>query len=210
MKVLIVDDHPIARRGLQELLVESLELADVTGVEDGAAALNVLADVRPDLILLDLHLPTHPRGAALCAQLRAASPASRIVLVTAFEQIGDIKQCLVAGADGCLLKDTSDGVFADSLRRIEAGETVLSPRLAERLAADHVGVLRGDGRVVRLSPRERQVLDILAEGCSNREIAERLVLAPTTVKDHIGSLLSKLGATSRLQAVLRASDAGLL
>lgn len=210
MKALIVDDHSIARRGIAQLLEAAFDLDECVGVDDGQAALKATPTVQPDLVIMDLQLPGNPRGRALCAQLRHQAPASVIVIVTAFDRGGEIKQCLAAGADGALLKDTSDGDMIDALRRIVSGEMVVSPGIAARLATDFVGVLRGDEEVVRLTTREREVLDLLAEGCSNREISERLVLSQATVKDYVGTLLRKLGATSRLQAVVRASEAGLL
>lgn len=210
MKALIIDDHSIARRGMAQLLRAGFELSDCVGVEDGEAALRITERLRPDLVITDLQLPGNPRGRELCAQLRATLPAAVIVLVTAFDRGAEIKQCLAAGADGALLKDTSDVDLVDALRRIMGGEIVISPGIAARLATDLVGILRGQDGDVRLTTREREVLDLLAEGLSNKEISERLVVSQGTVKDHVGALLRKLGATSRLQAVLRASEAGLL
>jgi len=210
MRALIVDDHPIARRGMASLLEATLDLTEVVGVADGAAALQAVQRSTPDLVLMDLQLPGNPHGRVLAAQLRSLAPGALIVVVTAFDRGNEIKQCLAAGADGALLKDTADADMSDALRRIVAGETVISPALAARLATDLVGILRGEDDVIRLTAREREVLDLLAEGCSNKEIGERLVLSQGTVKDHVGTLLRKLGASSRLQAVLRASDAGLL
>lgn len=208
---MIVDDHSIARRGIAQLLKAAFDdLSDCAGVEDGATAVQVAARLRPDLVVTDLALPGNPRGRVLCAQLRATVPAAVIVLVTAFDRGAEIKQCLAAGADGALLKDTSDGDMITSLRRLMQGEIVISPGIAARLATDLVGMLRGQDEAVRLTTREREVLDLLAEGLSNKEISERLVVSQATVKDHVGALLRKLGATSRLQAVLRASEAGLL
>jgi DNA-binding NarL/FixJ family response regulator len=210
MKALIVDDHSIARRGIAQLLAAAFELEQVVGVQDGHAAVTTVKELQPDLVIMDLQLPETPRGVALCAQLRNLAPAAVIVIVTAFDRGGEIKQCLAAGADGALLKDTTDGDIIDALRRIVNGEVVVSPGIAARLATDFVGVLRGDDEVVRLTAREREVLDLLAEGCSNKEIGERLVISQATVKDFVGILLRKLGASSRLQVVVRASEAGLL
>jgi len=211
MKALVIDDHPIARRGLGLVLSECFEMERIVGVDRGAQALKVAPRLAPDLVLMDLQIPDHPRGAALCSALRAAVPAAKIVIVTAFARVGEIKQCLAASADGALLKDSSDGELTEGLKSVMAGKMAISPGLAQELASDLVGVLRGEENVVvHLTTREREALDLLAEGCSNREIAERLVLSEATVKDHVGALLRKLGATSRLHAVVRASEAGLL
>jgi DNA-binding NarL/FixJ family response regulator len=207
LRALIVDDHSIARRGIAQLLEVSFDAITCTGVADGQAALRTAPELQPDLVVMDLQLPGNPRGAALCAQLRHLAPAAVVVIVTAFDRGGELQQCLAAGADGALLKDTSDGDMVDGLRRLFAGESVISPGIAARLAGEPGD---GDDGAVRLTAREREVLDLLAEGCSNREISERLVLAEATVKEYVGTLLRKLGVSSRLQAVVRASEAGLL
>jgi DNA-binding NarL/FixJ family response regulator len=207
---LVADDHAIARRGLEFVIRAAFTVDRVVGVPDGERAVAAARKLEPDLIVLDLHMPGHPRGSVLCNRLSAAVPRAKIVLVTAFGHVAEIKACLAAGASGALLKDSTDGDLVSAFRRIVDGEFVTSPEIAQKLAADLVGVLRGEDAVVRLTVREREVLDMLAEGCSNKEIAERLVLSTGTVKDHVGSLMRKLDATSRLQAVAHASEAGLL
>jgi DNA-binding NarL/FixJ family response regulator len=207
---LVADDHAIARRGLEFVIRAAFSVERVIGVADGERAVAAARKLEPELIVLDLHMPGHPRGSVLCNRLSAAVPHAKIVLVTAFGHVAEIKACLAAGASGALLKDSTDGDLVAAFRRIMDGEFVTSPEIAQKLAADLVGVLRGEDAVVRLTVREREVLDMLAEGCSNKEIAERLVLSTGTVKDHVGSLMRKLDATSRLQAVAHASEAGLL
>jgi DNA-binding NarL/FixJ family response regulator len=209
VKALIVDDHPIARRGLQSVLDTAFRIDRVVEVDSGSKALAAAHSLGPDLVLLDLRLPGTPPS-VLCAQLRASFPKLPIILITAFADAAEIKRCLAAGADGCLLKDAPIGEMAVALRAIVRGEKHLDARIAQALAADMVSVLRGESTVAHLTPRERQVLELLAEGCSNRMIAERLVLAETTVKGYIASLLDKLDASSRLQAVVRAHEAGLI
>jgi len=210
LKALIIDDHSIARRGLAQILRSAFEIAEITGAGDGATALEAVRKTRPDLIVMDLEIPGRPRGSVLCAQLRHEAPAADIVVVTAFDRGGEIKQCLAAGANGALLKETTDSDLVGALRRIRAGEMVISPAIAARMANDLVGILRGSEAVVALTDREREVLDLLREGCSNREISQRLVLSEATVKDHVGGLMRKLEATSRLQVVVKAMEAGLI
>jgi DNA-binding NarL/FixJ family response regulator len=207
---LVADDHAIARRGIEFVIRAAFKVERIVGVPDGERAVAIAPRLQPDLIVLDLHMPGHPRGSVLCSRLAAAVPRAKLVLVTAFGKTAEIKGCLAAGAAGALLKDTTDGDLVLALRRIMDGEVVTSPEIAQKLAADLVGVLRGEDAVIRLTTREREVLDMLSEGCSNKEIAERLVLSTGTVKDHVGSLMRKLEATSRLQAVARATEAGLL
>lgn len=209
-KALIVDDHPIARGGLRVLLESSLQCETIAEVDDAANALTVAAEVRPDLVLLDLRMPGPMPISVLCSRLREMLPQARVVIITAFDEPAPIKACLASGAHGCLLKDTSEVDLADALRRIAGGANVLDPRIAQRLAEDLVDELQGHAPTVRLTSRERDVLALLAEGCANKAIAERLALAETTVKGYVGSLLEKLGASSRLHAVVRASELGLL
>lgn len=209
MRAVIVDDHPIARYGLRAIVAGTFEVERIVEVDGGAKAIGAAKTLDPDLVLMDLALPELPCGPTLCSQLRAVAPRARIVIVTAFARTPEIRRCLAAGAHGCLLKDTSNIDLAGSLRAIVAGETVIDPRIAQRIASDVVGVTRGDAGV-RLSKRQRQVLGLLAEGCSNLVIGERLSIAEATVKDHVGALMAKLDATSRLHAVVRASEEGLL
>lgn len=209
-RALIVDDHPIARRGLRVLLESAFECETIVEVDNAGAALDAARELRPGLVLLDLHMPGPLPASVLCSRLREMLPEIRIVIITAFDEPAPIKACLASGAHGCLLKDTSEVDVAAALRRIAAGQDVLDPRIAQRLAEDLVGELRGDGGRVRLTSRERDVLQLLAEGCANKIIAERLALAETTVKGYVGTLMEKLGATSRLHAVVRASELHLL
>lgn len=206
-KVLIVDDHPVARRGLQALAEQAIEVSVLAEAADGTKALSLAETMAPDLIVLDLRIPGED-PAVLCTQLLRRAPLARLVVLTAFDDRREIGECLAAGAHGCLLKDASEAGIGESLRRIMAGETVIDPRIAERLAQEYTQVLRGEK--VRLTSREREVLRLLAEGLSNRAIAEMLNLAESTVKGHVAALLQKLSASSRLQAVVQADRAGLL
>jgi DNA-binding NarL/FixJ family response regulator len=209
VKALIVDDHPIARRGLHDVLRSAFPLDDVAEVDSGSGALAAAHRLKPDVVLLDLRLPGTPPS-VVCAQLRASFPKLPIVIVTAFVDGPELKRCLSAGADGCVLKDAPIPQMISALRAIVRGERHVDPRVAQSLAADMVSILRGENRVVTLTRREREVLGLLAEGCSNRMIAETLVLAETTVKGYVASLMDKLGAASRLQAVVRAHAVGIL
>jgi DNA-binding NarL/FixJ family response regulator len=209
MKVLIVDDHPIARRGLRMVLSEAFGVTECAEAADAASALAMAAELRPDLLLLDMHMPGDLAAPALCSRMREVLPDAKIVIVTAFERSDDIRECLESGADGCLLKDTSEVDMAVALRTALTGGPALDSRIAFRLARE-MASKRNRASAVHLSSREWQVLHLLAEGCSNRTIARRLELSEATVKGHVSNLLDKLNASSRLQAVVRASDAGLI
>jgi len=207
MRVLIIDDHPVARRGLQVLVEQAFPGAAVTQVPSGRHALAEVDGQRPDLIFLDLRMPGE-NAAALCRELLARAPAARLVVFTAYGKLEEIRECLAAGAHGCLLKDASETNIERSLIQIMSGQEVIEPRIAKRLAVEYSRVLRGDA--IQLTSREREVLNLLAQGLSNKSIAERLVLAESTVKGHVATLRQKLGATSRLHAVVQADRHGLL
>jgi DNA-binding NarL/FixJ family response regulator len=209
MRALILDDHPVARRGLRLILEESFELESCETASTSAEALRLATASRPDLVLLDMHVPGSLPAHELCRQLRAVLPEARIVIVTAFDRTAEIRDCLAAGADSCLLKDSSEVDLAAALRSIVDGESTLDPRIAQRLASELLGK-RPASTGIQLTSRERDVLDLIADGCSNRAIAERLHLSEATVKGYVSDLLGKLNASSRLEALVRASDAGLL
>lgn len=209
MKVLIIDDHPVARRGLRMIVSEAFGEADCAEAADTATALALAGTVRPDLLLLDMHMPGELTAPALCRMIREALPDSKIVIVTAFDSSGEIRDCLVAGADGCLLKDTSETDMAAAMRATVTGAPALDARIAFQLARDLADGPTRTG-APHLSGRERQVLRLLAEGRSNRAIACQLGLSEATVKGHVSRLLDKLNASSRLEAVVRASSTGLI
>ena len=210
VRALVVDDHPVARRGVASLLAEAFPVLELRETGTTAEAITIAARFQPNLVVLDLRTPDPPGPAATCATLKERSRHSRIVILTAFAEMDLIRQCLAAGADGVLLKDAEPADLVTRLRHVAGGTRVIDPRVAQTLALDMVSTLRGETDQVVLSPRERQVLDLLSEGCSNRQIAERLFLAETTVKGHVAALLEKLEVDSRLQAVVRATQRGLL
>ena len=209
MKILIADDHPVARRGLQMIVSEAFGDAHCAEATDAATALALAETFHPDLILLDMHMPGELDAPELCRMMREALPDIKIVIVTAFDSTGEIRDCLVAGADGCLLKDTSETDMAAALRTTVTGTPALDPRIAFQLARD---LASGPAlaQAPHLTGREREVLRLLAEGRSNRAIARQLGLSEATVKGHVSRLLDKLNASSRLEAVVRATDTGLI
>jgi len=209
MRILIADDHPIARRGLRMIISEAFGDVDCTEAADSATALTLAVALRPDLVLVDMHMPGDVTAPDLCRMMRAARPDSKIVIVTAFDTTHEIRDCLTAGADGCLLKDTSETDMAAALRAAVTGTPALDPRVAFQLAHG-LQVGSDDEDVPHLSGRERDVLRLLAEGRSNRVIARRLGLSEATVKGHVSRVLDKLNASSRLEAVIRAIGSDLI
>jgi len=209
VKVLIADDHPVARRGLQMIVSEAFGDAHCAEATDAATALTLAETFHPDLILLDMHMPGELDAPELCRMMREALPNIKIVIVTAFDSTGEIRDCLVAGADGCLLKDTSETDMAAALRTTVTGTPALDPRIAFQLARDLTSG-SAPAHAPHLTGREQEVLHLLAEGRSNRAIARQLGLSEATVKGHVSRLLDKLNASSRLEAVVRATDTGLI
>ena len=210
VKVLVVDDHPLARRGVASLLAEAFPSLELREAGTTSEAITKAAGFQPNLVVLDLRMPDPPGPGATCAALKQRNKHGYIVILTAFAEMNLIRQCLSAGADGVLLKDAEPDDLVRRLRHLAAGTREIDPRVAQSLAVDMMSALRGEKQQVILSPREREVLDLLAEGCSNKQIAGRLFVAETTVKGYVASLLDKLGVDSRLQAVVRAAQRGLI
>jgi len=210
VKVLVVDDHPLARRGVASLLAEAFPSLELREAGTTSEAITKAAGFQPNLVVLDLRMPDPPGPGATCAALKQRNKHGYIVILTAFAEMNLIRQCLSAGADGVLLKDAEPDDLVRRLRHLAAGTREIDPRVAQSLAVDMMSALRGEKQQVVLSPREREVLDLLAEGCSNKQIAGRLFVAETTVKGYVASLLDKLGVDSRLQAVVRAAQRGLI
>ncbi len=210
VKVLVVDDHPVARRGIGSLVAEAFPEHVLREAGTTGEAIALAAGFQPHVVILDLRTPDPPGPAATCALLKERNRNGRIVILTGHAEMDLIRQCLAAGADGVLLKDAEPEDLILRLRHVAAGTRVLDPRVAQELAVDQVSALRGQSGHLVLTTREREVLDLLAQGCSNRQIAAQLFIAETTVKGYVAALLTKLGVDSRLQAVVRAAQRGLL
>ncbi|EFL21196.1 DNA-binding response regulator [Streptomyces himastatinicus ATCC 53653] len=208
MKVLLVDDHPVARRGLRAILNSSLGDCETLEADDAATALALARDRCPEMILLDVRIPGAMPPEELCRELRELLPNAVIVIFSACSDASVLHSCLVAGANGCLLKDASELDVGAALRALLAGQFVLDPRVAKQLAPEIIKPRTGG--TVRLTDREQEVLTLLAHGCSNRKIAQQLCLSETTVKGYVTDLLQKLDASSRLEAVVRGCELGLV
>ncbi|MGW0949067.1 response regulator [Streptomyces sp. NPDC002623] len=208
MKVLVVDDHPVARRGLRAVVTSNLGECEIFEADDATTALALAHDLCPEMILLDARMPESMPPEELCRELRESLPNVVIVIFTAFDDAEVLHACVAAGANGCLLKDTSEVNIGAALRALLAGQFVLDPRIARQLAPEFT---RRQARgTVRLTDREQEVLGLLAHGYSNRKIAQELCLSETTVKGYVTDLLQKLDASSRLEAVVRAYELGLV
>lgn len=206
IRVLVVDDHPVVRQGLVAVLGDEPDLTVVGAAGSAHEAVAAAGRERPDVVLLDLELPAGD-GAAAIPALRAASPGCEVLVFTAYATEERVLAALRAGARGYLLKGASTEEISRGIRIVHQGGSYLAPRIAGMVLAElgHPG-----GGRERLSPREREVLRLVAEGQSNKQIAQGLTVTERTVKFHVASLLRKLGADNRAQAVALASQRGLL
>jgi DNA-binding NarL/FixJ family response regulator len=207
--VLIVDDHPIFRKGLRALLASHPELRLVGEATSGVEAVRLAAELRPDLILMDLHMPGGD-GISAIRQIVAARPESRILVVTMFDDDESVFAAVRAGARGYVLKDTDDEELSRALLAVGNGEAIFSPAIAARMMRFFdQRPLAQQPLFPELSESERKVLQLIAQGESNQTIAERLALSPKTVRNYISSIFSKLQVADRAQAIVKARDAGL-
>lgn len=196
IRVLLVDDHDMVRRGLAIFLKGFDDLEQAGEAANGAEAVRRCTETGPDVVLMDLMMPVMD-GLAATRVLREQFPAVRVIALTSFRDDGLVQRALQAGAMSYLLKNVSADDLAASIRAAYAGRRTLAPEVTQDLidAAARPPVPEPD-----VSPREREVLALMVQGLSNTAIAERLVVSPSTVKTHVSSILSKLGATSRTEA----------
>jgi DNA-binding NarL/FixJ family response regulator len=214
VRVLLVDDQALFREALATLLEVRPEIEVVGEAADGAEALDRVAGLRPDVVLMDLHMPVLD-GIAATRRLRVERPEVRVLALTTFDDDEDVFAALRAGAVGYLLKDVSGDRLVEALLAAARGESVLQPSVAARVVARFAELPddappRPQPLVVPLSDRELEVLRLLADGGSNREIAAAMFLAEGTVKNHVTNVLAKLGARDRTQAALRGRALGLV
>jgi DNA-binding NarL/FixJ family response regulator len=202
IRVLIVDDHPVVRRGLRALLEvqDGIEVAGEAG--DGAAALALDAEHAPDVILLDLKLPG-PDGIAVLGELRTRGSTARVLVLTSATDPGSASVAVRSGAAGVLYKDVDPDALVRAIRSVHDGHLLLAPEAAGSLVRP-AGVPGPAAGLDALTGREREVLAELTKGRSNREIARALSVSEKTVKAHVSSVLAKLGVQDRTQAALLA------
>lgn len=205
IRVLLADDHPVVRQGLAAMLGAQDDLEVVGDASSGPQAEALAAALRPDIVLMDLRMPGGD-GVESIERMTAAGLPCRVVVLTTYETDGDILRAVEAGAAGYLLKDATPAELAGAIRAAARGETVLAPSVAAVL----VDRLRGRPEAPRLSEREREVLRLVAEGCTNAEIGQRLFIGESTVKTHLLRAFGKLGVADRTAAVTSAMRHGLI
>jgi two-component system, NarL family, nitrate/nitrite response regulator NarL len=219
IRILVVDDHTLFRRGLIALLSREPQFQIVGDAADAGEALRRAQELQPDLILLDNHLPG-VNGVDVLPALHEAAPAARVVMLTVSEDENDLAAALTAEASGYLLKNIEGDALAQAIRRVMAGESTIAPEMTGKLiaayrgasapAAGHTSVpANGSSPLAHLSPRELDILRGIACGASNKEIARELGIAETTVKIHVQHVLRKLDVGSRVNAAVIAASHGL-
>ena len=213
IRVLVVDDHPIVRQGLRSYLSSRDGIEVVGDAGDGESAVALVADLRPDVVLMDLAMP----GMGGLAAIRAVTGlglGTRILVLTSFSSQDEVIPAIQAGAAGYLLKDSAPDEVDRALRAVHNGEGRLDPAVAAlvmaQVARPDPAPPRPSDALHQLTPRETEVLGLLGEGLSNRALAERLFVSEKTVKTHVSSILAKLGLADRTQAALYAVRHGLV
>jgi DNA-binding NarL/FixJ family response regulator len=212
VRVLLVDDDDLMRAGLEAVLSsdESIEVVGEAG--DGRAAVQKAGTLRPDVVLMDVRMPDLD-GISATREILSASPEVKVAVLTTFEQDDYIFGALSAGASGFLLKRTKPEELIAAIHTIAAGDSLLSPsvtrRVIERMAGQPVPDSSASERLDELTPREREVLELIARGLSNSEIAAAFVIEESTVKTHVKRILMKLRLRDRVQAVIYAYESGL-
>ena len=204
LKVFLVDDHEVVRRGVRELL-EQYDDIEVVG-EAGTAeeALARIPPTQPDVAIIDMRLPDG-NGVEVCREVRSRHPSINCLILTSFSDDEALFDSIMAGAAGYLLKQIKGNDLVDGVRRVAAGQSLLDPGVTARVLERLRTGPQEDERLSRLTEQERRILDLIAEGLTNRQIAERMFLAEKTVKNYVSNLLSKLGMERRTEAAVFAA-----
>ncbi|NUR71973.1 MAG: response regulator transcription factor [Hamadaea sp.] len=212
-RIVVVDDQEVVRAAFAALLATQPDFAVVGAAADGAQAVRVCREQRPDVVLMDVRMPVVD-GIEATRRILADAGDSRVVILTTFDLDEHVYDALEAGASGFLLKDVTAERLFDAVRVVAAGDALLAPAVTRRLVAEfaRLRVRRptAPSSLSTLTPRETEVLRLIAEGLSNPEIAARLVVGEETVKTHVSRVLAKLGLRDRTQAVVLAYESGLI
>ncbi len=204
IRVLVVDDHALFRRGLQMVLEQESDITVVGEAADGAEAVERAAETTPDIVLMDVRMPRRG-GIDACTSIKDTVPSAKIIMLTISDEEADLYDAIKAGAMGYLLKEISIEEVATAVRAVHGGQSLISPSMASKLISEFASMRRGDDRqsvpAPRLTDRELEVLKLVAKGLANRDIARQLYISENTVKNHIRNILEKLQLHSRIQAV---------
>jgi DNA-binding NarL/FixJ family response regulator len=212
IRVAVVDDQELFRRGLTMLLGVEADIEVVGEAGDGVAATELAASTVPDVILMDVRMPKRS-GIEACVAIKEVAPTARIIMLTVSDEEADLYDAVKNGASGYLLKDSSIDEVAQAIRVVADGQSLISPSMAIKLLDEFKQMSRSDRQQVpspRLTDRELEVLKLVAQGLNNREIAKRLFISENTVKNHVRNILEKLQLHSRMEAVMYAVREKLL
>lgn len=209
IRILLADDHPVVRDGLRAMLGTQPDFQVVGEAGSGAEAVQYAAQLQPDVLLLDLEMPEID-GATALAKIRAANPDARVIILTAYDSDERIVTAVTAGAKGYLLKGAPREDIFNAIRVVHVGGSLLQPIVASKLMQHIRNQSARPSGTVDLTPREIEVLRLLAQGKSNKQIAADLVITERTCKFHVSSILAKLNAANRTEAVKIAAQRGLI
>jgi two-component system response regulator DevR len=205
IRVFLLDDHEIVRRGIANLLTSEGDIEVVGEAGTAAEALARIPASRPDIAVLDARLPDGS-GIDVCRDIRSGHPTIRCLILTSYDDNDAVFAAVMAGASGYLLKEVRGASLVDAIRQVAAGRSLLDPSVTERLLDKLRQPAEVDQRLAALTEREREILDLIADGLTNRQIGERLFLAEKTVKNYVSGLLAKLGMQRRTQAAVYGSQ----
>ncbi len=212
IRVAVVDDQELFRRGLTMLLGVEDDIEVVGEAGDGVAATELAATAVPDVVLMDVRMPKRS-GIEACLSIKDVAPSAKIIMLTVSDEEADLYDAVKNGASGYLLKDSSIDEVAQAIRVVAEGQSLISPSMAVKLLDEFKQMTRSERQQVptpRLTDRELEVLKLVAQGLNNREIAKRLFISENTVKNHVRNILEKLQLHSRMEAVMYAVREKLL
>lgn len=209
IRVLLIDDSPLIRLGLRSALEDCPDITIIAEAGSAADGLAAVAKHKPDVVLLDLHLPDKS-GLQVCRELLKMRPQTKVLVLTSSSNERNMQEALSAGAQGYLLKDNDGAALASGLRTVAGGQPVLDPSMASQVLnlVKHRGEMSAAGKLSQLAPQERRVVACLADGLTNKEIGDRLGLTEKTVKNYLATVFSKLNITRRTQAAALFVEAG--
>jgi two-component system response regulator DevR len=205
IRVFLLDDHEVVRRGIADLVESAPDISVVGEASTAAEALRRIPAVVPDVAVLDARLPDGS-GIDVCRDIRSSAPSVRCLILTSYDDDDAIFAAVMAGASGYLLKEIRGTSLVDAIRQVSAGKSLLDPRVTEQLLTRLRQGSPRDPRLASLTDRESEILGLIADGLTNRQIGERLFLAEKTVKNYVSGLLAKLGMQRRTQAAVYGAE----